>query len=57
MVDTRIDGPGWRQTQPLTLGEPHTVRGVTITLVSVQPEKQPDTQITSAAYRFAFEGG
>ena len=57
VVETRIDGPGWRQTQPLTLGEPHTVRGVTITLVSVQPEKQTDTQITSADYRFAFEGG
>jgi len=35
----------------------HTVRGVTITLVSVQPEKQTDKQITSAEYRFAFEGG
>jgi hypothetical protein len=57
VVETRIDGPGWRQTQPLTLGEPHTVRGVTITLVSVQPEKQTDKQITSAEYRFAFEGG
>ncbi len=57
VVETRIDGPGWRQTQPLTLGEPHTVRGVTITLVSVTPATQTGTQIPSADYRFAFEGG
>jgi len=56
VVETRIDGPGWRQTQPLTLGEPHTVRGVTVTLVSVEPATQTGTQIPSADYRFAFEG-
>lgn len=55
VVETRIDGPGWRQTQPLTLGEPHTVRGVTVTLVSVEPATQTGTQIASADYRFAFE--
>jgi len=57
VVETRIDGPGWRQTQPLTLGEPHTVRGVTVTLVSVMPAQQTGKQISSAEYRFAFEGG
>ena len=57
VVETRIDGPGWRQTQPLTLGEPHTVRGVTVTLVSVQPDQETGKQISSAEYRFAFEGG
>ena len=56
VVETRIDGPGWRQTQPLTLGEPHTVRGVTVTLVSVMPEQHTGKQITSAEYRFVFEG-
>ncbi len=57
VVETRIDGIGWRQTQPLTLGEPHTVRGITVTLVSVMPEQQTGKQIGSAEYRFVFEGG
>ena len=57
VVETRIDGAGWRQTQPLTLGEPHNVRGVTVTLVSVMPAQQTGKQISSAEYRFAFEGG
>ena len=57
VVETRIDGPGWRQTQPLTLGEPHTVRDVTVTLVSVTPEQRADSQVKSAEYRFAFDGG
>ena len=51
VVETRIDGPGWRQTQP------HTVRGVTVTLVSVTPEQRADSQVKSAEYRFAFDGG
>jgi|TARA_R100000049_G_C1948250_1_gene94380 hypothetical protein len=57
IVETRIDGPGWRQTQPLTLGEPHSVRGITVTLASVEPEQRADPQVKSAEYRFAFEGG
>jgi len=56
VVETRIDGAGWRQTQPLVVGEPHTVRGVTVTLAEVTPARRTDTRITSADYRFRFAG-
>lgn len=54
VVETRIDGPGWRQTQPLVLGEPHSVRGFTLSLVEVRPAMRLDPRITSAEYRFRF---
>ena len=56
VLETRIDGVGWRQTVQLELGKPHTVRDRRITLVSVQPEKQPERQTPMGAYRFGFEG-
>ena len=56
VVETRIDGPGWRQTQPLVLGEPHTVRDVRVTLTEVAPAMRTDPRITSADYRFRFSG-
>lgn len=57
VVSTRLDGSGWRETVPLTLGEPHATHGTTITLVSGVPEKQANAETPSEAYRFAFEGG
>lgn len=55
VLETRLDGIGWRQTVELELGEPYTVRGQTVTLVSVQPGKQAGQQVQVADYRFAFE--
>jgi hypothetical protein len=57
IVETRVDGAGWRETLPLTLGESETVRGYAIRLVSAEPgrmagEDEPSPQ----DYRFAFEG-
>lgn len=57
VVSTRIDGPGWRETVPLTLGEPYATHGSAITLVSGVPEKQAGVETPSEAYRFAFDGG
>lgn len=57
IVTTRIDGSGWRETVPLTLGEPHAAHGTTIALVSGLPEKQTSGETPAAAYRLAFEGG
>lgn len=55
---TRIDGTGWSETVPLTLGEPHgTPRGVSITLTSVSPERVTSTEPVLGEYRFGFEGG
>jgi hypothetical protein len=56
VLETRIDGHGWRQTQPLVLGEPHTVRDVTVTLTEVSPGHTTDRRVTSAEYRFRFSG-
>lgn len=56
VVETRIDGSGWRQTQPLVLDEPHTVRGATVTLTEVTPDHTIDKRVTSAQYRFRFSG-
>lgn len=57
VVSTRIDGPGWRETVSLTLGEPQATHGTTVTLVSGLPEKQAGAQTPPATYRFSFEGG
>lgn len=57
IVLTRIDGAGWRESAYLSPGEPHTTHGTTVTLTSVQPERQTDGPIEPSAYRFAYEGG
>ncbi|AKH41423.1 hypothetical protein FHS61_001911 [Altererythrobacter atlanticus] len=57
IVTTRIDGAGWRETQDLTLGEPHATHGTTITLVSGLPGRQAGQETPAEAYLFAYEGG
>ena len=55
VVRTRFDGPGWRETAPLTLGQPMTIHGTRVTLVSGVPEKRADRDTAAAEYRFAYE--
>jgi hypothetical protein len=57
VLSTRIYGPDFDETVPLVLGEPHTLHGTSITLVSVLPERQSDAEIPAPTYRFGFEGG
>lgn len=57
VVATRIDGTGWRETVPLTLGEPHETHGTRITLVSGTPERMVGAEGPTAANLFAYEGG
>ena len=57
IVSTYLEGEGWRETVPLTLGEPHTVGGSTITLVSGRPEKWNERRRPRNEYRFVFESG
>jgi len=57
VLTTRIDGPGWRETANLTLGQPHATHGTSLTLVSALPEKMAGQATPPAAYTFAFEGG
>lgn len=57
IVSTRIDGAGWSEIAPLTLGEKYAVHGTAITLVNALPEKQAGKETAARDYRFAFEGG
>ena len=57
VVSTRLDGDGWTETVPLTLGEPYTAGGTTVTLVSGRPEKFSERRTPRHEYRFIFEGG
>ncbi len=54
---TRIDGPGWRETVPLTLGEAYGTHGTILTLTSARPERVTGEEPVPDNYRFSFEGG
>ncbi|WP_343346927.1 hypothetical protein WJT74_03505 [Sphingomicrobium sp. XHP0239] len=55
ILETRIDGPGWRETVYLTLGEPAWVREHWVTLVSAEPGQMAGQSTAPSAYRFAFQ--
>lgn len=57
IVSTRLEGDGWSQTVPLTLGEPYAVQGTTVTLVSGRPEKWSERRRPRNEYRFIYEPG
>lgn len=54
-VSTRITATHWKQTAPLTLGEPYEVMGRKIMLVSGTPEKRTDREAQPSEYRFVYE--
>ena len=55
VVSTQLEGDGWSQTVPLTLGEPYAVQGTTVTLVSGRPEKWSERRRPRNEYRFIYE--
>ena len=55
VVETRIDGAGWRDTANITLGETYGTHGRVVALVSGTPEVTTGTQIAPADYRFIYE--
>lgn len=56
-VETRVDGPGWRKTLPMTLGEPAGTHGYVLNLVSAEPGRMAGAEQTRPLdYRFAYEG-
>ncbi len=57
IVSTSIAGSDWKETAPLTLGEPYATHGTTVSLVSVEPGQMAGQTTETKAYRFAFEGG
>ena len=56
IVSTRIDGPGWRETAELKLGEPKAVHGTNVMLSSGEPGRMAGAAETAPReYRFTFE--
>lgn len=55
VVQTRIDGAGWRETTNIALGETYGTHGHVVALVSGLPEKRADRETPSAEYRFVYE--
>lgn len=55
VVETRIDGAGWRDTADIALGQSYGTHGHVIALVSGTPEKRQDRETLSGEYRFVYE--
>ncbi|QDP20296.1 hypothetical protein [Sphingomonas xanthus] len=52
---TRIDGPGWRQTIPLALGEDQPIGGHVVRLANARPAPVAGQPIAPGTYIFAFQ--
>lgn len=57
VVETRIDGAGWRDTANINLGETYGTHGQVIALVSGEPGKTAETETAPGAYRFTYAPG
>lgn len=55
IVQTRIDGAGWRDTANIMLGETYGTHGHVIALTSATPGKASGKDIPPEAYRFRYE--
>ena len=55
VVETRIDGAGWRETKELSLGETYVTHGQSVALVSAEPNTLAGQETSPAAYRFVYE--
>lgn len=57
IVETRVDGRGWRETLPMQLGEAAGTHGYVLNLVSAEPGKMAGAADTRPLdYRFSYEG-
>ncbi|WP_324827615.1 hypothetical protein [Qipengyuania zhejiangensis] len=54
IVETRIDGAGWRDTANITLGESYGTHGQVVALVDAGPDKMTSPELQSGQYRFTF---
>jgi hypothetical protein len=54
-VSVKFTTPAGTNTQTLTLNQPVTVNGVSITLTNAQPGKKVGTTISKSDYRFTFD--
>ena len=59
VVETQIEGTGWQDVLPLTLGEPGESHGYYFNLVSAEPGRMAGSgtdPVKPEDYRFGFEG-
>ena len=54
VLSTRVEGAGWSETADLIAGEPKTVHGRTVLLVSALPDRVAGDGIAASEYRFTF---
>ena len=57
IVETRIDGAGWRDTANITLGEDFGRHDRVIRLIAGEPNKTTQEEIEPDEYRFTYEDG
>ncbi|UIP05941.1 hypothetical protein LY632_09520 [Erythrobacter sp. SDW2] len=55
IVETRIDGAGWRDTANITLGETYATHGQVVALVSGEPGRMTNEETAPSQYRFVYE--
>lgn len=55
IIETRIDGAGWRDTANITLGETYATHDRVIALVSGEPGRMTNDEPAPAEYRFVYE--
>ena len=55
VLETRIDGAGWRETANLELGKDYRTHGTGLALVAVEPGKMAGETALPAPYTFTFE--
>lgn len=55
IVETRVDGAGWRETSNITLGETYATHGQVIAFVSGEPGRMTDDEPAPSEYRFVYE--
>lgn len=57
IVETRIDGAGWRDTADITLGEDYGTHDRVIRLIAGEPNRTTQDEIKPNQYRFTYEDG
>lgn len=55
IVETRVDGDGWRDTTNITLGETYATHGHVVALVSGEPGRMTNQETAPSQYRFVYE--
>ena len=55
VVETRIDGAGWRDTANVTLGETYGTHERVVRLIAGEPNKTTQEEVKPEQYRFTYE--